>query len=173
MIRRPAPYLAILVVVVATLCYVYWRSNYVGSEGQNRHSCRSGLCTIGIALLEYPEAHDGRMPSDLYELVSERYLDRAELVCPGSMKSALKAGFLADDSPVFASSFRLLVPGSNFAEIPDGTVLLREFDGNHPYTLNGERVYPAGYHVIIKHRDVFTIDFMTSSAPPTVMPEEN
>ncbi|HUT28243.1 MAG TPA: hypothetical protein VMX13_00515 [Sedimentisphaerales bacterium] len=173
MIRRLAPYLAILVVaVVANVWYMYWKYNYIGSEGQSRHSCRSGLGIIGTALLLYADAHDGRMPSDLYGLVSERYLDRAELVCPGSMKSALKAGFLADNSPVFISSFRLLVPRSEFAEIPDGTVLVREFDGNHPYTLNGECIYPAGYHVIIKDHNHFSLDFITSSSQPTVMGDD-
>ena len=171
MIRRLAPYLAILVlVVVGNVWYVYWKCNYIGSEGQYRNSCRYSLRIIGTALLFYADAHDGTMPSDLYELVSERYLDRAELVCPGSMSSALKAGFLADDSPVFISSFRLLVPGSKFAEIPDGTVLVREFEGNHPYTVNGERIYPAGYHVIVKDHNYFTHDFITSSSLPTVVP---
>jgi hypothetical protein len=106
------------------------------------------------------------MPKDLYELVADGWLHRAELICPAHDDAVLKAGFLADNSPVFVSSFRLLVPGSKLAQIPDGTVVVQEFEGNHPGSTSSGYSYAAGYHVIIKDHNDFRYDFISSSAQP-------
>jgi hypothetical protein len=107
------------------------------------------------------------MPRDLCELVSQGYLRKYSLVCPAQYNSVDRAGLLADDCPLFVSSYRLLAGDKLVAEIPDGTVILREFEGNHPESVVGEQSYSAGYHVILKDHNDLRADFISSSELPT------
>jgi hypothetical protein len=100
------------------------------------------------------------MPTDFYELVSEGYLDGSDCICPAQYNSVRKAGFLEDDYPILVSSYRLLAPGSKFAEIPEGAVVLQEFAGNHPSAVVGGHNYQAGYHVIVKDGNDLRVDFI-------------
>jgi hypothetical protein len=157
----------IFIVVGVWIFYWYWYERYPANEWHSRYDCRSHIGYIIASLRGYVRLHENKMPTDLYELFSEQYLDKLHFICPAQYNSAYKAGFFEEGCPLFVSSYRLLTPGKKLEEIPDGSVVVREFEGNHPNSVIGEYSFPAGYYVIIKDSNYFKADFVHSSSDDT------
>jgi hypothetical protein len=150
--------------LAVSVVYCVWQEKYPANEWHSRHDCRYHMGDIRTGLGLYVVVHDGKMPTDLYEMVVGHYLDKSDCICPARYNSVRKAGFLRDDCPLFASSYRLLIAGKKLAEVPDGAVVLQEFAGNHPEAVVGEYSYQAGYHVIVKDGNALGVDFIDT--PP-------
>jgi hypothetical protein len=144
------------------LMSAYYELRYPKNESRSRRDCSSQLKQISFLLHVFMEKNSGMMPTDFYELMSMNYKERRILLCPSQFTVADKKGFLEENSPVFISSYRLMVPGKNFYKLNDGTVIVKEFEGNHPESVVNKRHFSAGYHVIVKEGNDLKEDFINT-----------
>ena len=143
-----------------TFGVTWWPQKYPNNEWHSRHECKGlHLLHIASALNVYLDKHNDEVPDDLYDLVEENILDRYHLVCPSQYSAVKKAGFFEDDCSLFVSSYRLVIHGIKYNEIPDGTVILKELSGNHPSSKVGEELYKSGYHGLLKKGKTFKVEF--------------
>lgn len=151
----------VIVCVLLSLIFGMRTMKYPKNEWHSRHECkRLHLLHIASGLNVYLNKHNNKMPGDLYDLVEENILDKHHLVCPSQYSTVKKAGFFKDSCPLFISSYRFLIHGFKYVEIPDGTVVLKELIGNHPSSKVGDKLYPSGYHVLIKSGKTFQVEFV-------------
>jgi hypothetical protein len=161
--------ITIFILTVGTILYYAWAFRYPLNERHSRRECRSHLLDIGVRLHTFVELdNDGNMPTDLYELAPASNA----LICPGQSRSLVEEILLKEPCGVYVTSYRLLTPGMIFADISDGTVVIQELPGNHPECLVGKQLYPAGYHVLMKDRDHFRVEFIASSSAPRAQSSE-
>ena len=155
----------IAIVFVYILVSIKLELRYPRNEWNSRRDCSSQLKQITFLLLVFVEKNSGMMPADFHELMPMHYRDRKILLCPSQFAVADRAGFLKENSPVYISSYRLMVPGQRFDELNDGTVIVKEFEGNHPESIVNKKHFSAGYHVIVKDGNDLKIDFV--NCPPS------
>jgi len=155
----------IAVIFVYVAISIKLEIKYPKNERHSRQICALQHRQIVFLLNTFIKKNSGMIPADFQELMPMDYLNRKILLCPSQFTVADKAGFLEENSPVYISSYQLMVPRQRFDELNNGTVIVKEYEGNHPESVVDKKYFSSGYHVIVKDGNELKIDFV--NCPPS------
>lgn len=162
---RKWPVIAIITFVVVGLLidhlYYKYQIRPLDTALRCRSDCWAQMVTIRLRLLEYQDLNNNTMPIDLQELFTMIGLERSRWICPSQLPKLRQMGLVVNEGfSLYISSYRLMVPLQDFNTLPDGTVIVREIEGDHPAMMTHGRYYPAGCHAIIKDGDNMKVVFL-------------